>query len=65
MTTLVIILITFVLLLAGTVAFLMCIILDYQQRERDHHTPVKPVEWEYTKERGWMQDAEFEHVKEG
>ena len=60
MTTLVIILITLVLFLVGAVAFLLCIILDYKQREMEHHTPVKPIKWDYTRESGWADDAKYE-----
>lgn len=63
MVTVMLIMICLVLLLTGIVAFLLCLIWEYDRKEKEQYTPVKPIEWDYTKERGWV-DAEYSCTEE-
>lgn len=63
MVTALVCMIMLVLLLAGVVAFLLCLIWEYQRNENDYYTAVPPIEWDYTKERGWV-DAEYSSSEE-
>ena len=61
---LVTILILLCLLLLAIVAFLLCLVQDYDRREKQWYKPVAvpEIDWDYTREQGWR-DAEYEQVE--
>lgn len=61
---LVTILILLCLLLLAIVAFLLCLVQDYDRREKRWYNPVEvpDIDWDYTREQGWR-DAEYEQVE--
>ena len=61
MGTAIAILIGLCLFLLGIVAFLLCLVQDYERREKRWYAPVEvtPVDWDYTREQGWREDAEY------
>lgn len=65
MGTAIAILIGLCLLLLGVVGFLLCLVQEYERREKNWYTAVDvtPVDWDYTKERGWV-DAEYSDPEE-
>ena len=63
MGTVVAILIGVVLLLAGMSAFLLCLVIEYKRYEETYYKSVPPIQWDYTREQGWI-DGYYEQQKE-
>lgn len=67
MGTAIAILIGLCLLLLGVVAFLLCLVQECERREKNWYTPVDvtPVDWDYTREKGWVDGDYEQQEKEG
>lgn len=58
------ILILLCLLLLAIVAFLLCLVQEYDRREKKWYTPVDTpdIDWDYTREKGWK-DTDYEQTE--